>query len=69
MSVVSRRGLTKNLSTDLNLIGFFRNRDFLFFNRACSSLPPLNDEDCFVINPVLFPNLPQLVVVFCGVFQ
>ena len=28
-----------------------------------------NDEDCFVVNAVLFSNLPQMVVVFCRVFQ
>ncbi len=30
---------------------------------------PLNDEDCFVVNPVFFSSLPQMVVVFCSVFQ
>ena len=30
---------------------------------------PLNDEDCFVVNVILFSNLPQMVVVFCGVFH
>jgi len=29
----------------------------------------LDDEDCFVVNPVLFSNLPQMVVVFRRVFQ
>ena len=30
---------------------------------------PLNDEDCFVVNVILFSNLPQMVVVFSGVFH
>ena len=47
----------------------FGDGDFLFLNRARSPSPPLNDEDCLVVNPVLFSNLPQMVVVFCGVFQ
>jgi hypothetical protein len=37
--------------------------------QSCSPSLTLNDEDCFVVNPVLFSNLPQMVVVFCRVLQ
>lgn len=47
----------------------FRNRDFLFLKRACSPSPTLNDEDRFVINLMLFSNLPSMVVIFSGVLQ
>src|SRR5262249_13691133 len=29
----------------------------------------LNDEDRFVVQSILFTNLPQTIVFFCGMFQ
>lgn len=40
-----------------------------FLSRDCCPSAPLNNEDCFVVNVVLFSNLPQMLVVFGGVFH
>jgi len=38
-------------------------------NSASANSLALNDEDSLVVNPVLFSNLPQMVIVSGSVFQ
>ena len=67
---LKRQGITDVRPLAGGLEGWLETRVSRRVERALTrpSLP-LNDEDCFVVNLILFSNLPQMVVVFCRVFH